>query len=263
MSNENIKSKTSEWLVNFKRKALNGNSFASVSQDGGIMNPTMASATQQYVDGCNSSSDNASQAPVSMHDGLQTILNLCRVKSGYNPLDIQGNGDKEHFTAFTQNVADVPCFTLLNAQSKNIKQQSHNANDLINSFVSAFDGLAEGDIEKVRNSVSDLVSAALSYANQEEKSSNFSQSILQTGDDQVIVSLYESMFEISATESKGFITFKSEYTLQEAQYSLSSSDWENIKEVFSSEEKTSMSSWLGSMKTPAKSGSSVKALCLE
>ncbi|WP_224554168.1 hypothetical protein [Pectobacterium versatile] len=263
MSNQYMKANTSEWLVNLKRSTPNRNNFLFASQSERIMNPIMSVATQKYIDGYRSVLATTSNTPQTMYDGMQTILNLCRVKSGYNPLDPEGTGDKAHFSLFTQNIASVPCFTLLNAQTKNIKQQSHNANDLINSFVSAFDGLAQQDVAKIENSVGDLVKAALSYAHQEEVESNFTQGVLQTGDDQVIFSLYASVFETSATNDKGIVTFKSEYTLQEAQYGLSKSDWENIKEAFSSEEKTSMEQWLSSMQTPVKSGSSVKALCLK
>ncbi|HFR4133467.1 TPA: hypothetical protein ACHVJ7_005549, partial [Raoultella ornithinolytica] len=105
--------------------------------------------------------------------------------------------------------------------------------------------------------------AALSYANQDQKSSNFTQNILQTGDDQVIFTLYASTFEISSTQSKGVISFKSEYSLQQALYSLSRASWERVKDLFAEQEKTTMEQWLNDMKTPAKSGSTVKALCLE
>lgn len=41
-------------------------------------------------------------------------------------------------------------------RDKNIKQQSHNADELINSFVDAFDGLTQSDQSKIKSSVTSL-----------------------------------------------------------------------------------------------------------
>lgn len=257
-----VNDKTISWLSNLKNINPSENVFLLQSSDSSIMNPSRATATAEYIKNSNGLTVK-SDAPETMFDGIQTIANICRVKSNYNPLDPEKNGDKAHFLAFTQLIASVPCLTLLNAKSKEIKQKSHNANDLIDSFVNAFDGLSEIDLDGIKNSVSNLAKAALSYASQIESESNFTQNILQTGDDSVVFSLYSSVFYISATERKGKIKFKSEYTLNEAQYSLSSSTWEQVKSAFSNEAKTSLEEWLNNMKTEDKSGSTVEALCLK
>ncbi|WP_434584682.1 hypothetical protein ACMYSP_24625 [Klebsiella sp. R390] len=266
MHSEDLKEKTLAWFNYITSPANNEDVFMRSSQDILVMNPAIASATQEYIEGNIRDSqlfNTASSAPQTMYDGLQTIVNLCRVQSGYNALDPNGTGSKAYFTKFTQNIANVPCLTLLSAETKNIKQQSHNADELINSFVDAFDGLTQSDQSKIKSSVTSLVKAALSYANEEQKSSNFTQNILQTGDDQVIFTLYASTFEISSTKSKGVISFKSEYSLQQALYSLSRASWERVKDMFAEQEKTTMEQWLNDMKTPQKSDSTVKALCLE
>lgn len=85
------------------------------------MNPAIAAATQDYIDGNIHASklvNATSSAPQTMFDGLQTIVNLCRVQSGYNALDPDGTGNKVYFTGFTQNVANVPCLSLLSAETK-------------------------------------------------------------------------------------------------------------------------------------------------
>ncbi|MEI9609718.1 hypothetical protein [Raoultella ornithinolytica] len=266
MSSDDIKDRTQTWFNYITSPVNHDHIFLFNSQDILVMNPAIAAATQDYIDGNIHASklvNATSSAPQTMFDGLQTIVNLCRVQSGYNALDPDGTGNKVYFTRFTQNVANVPCLSLLSAETKNIKQQSHNADELINSFVDAFDGLTQSDQSKIKSSVTSLAKAALSYANQDQKSSNFTQNILQTGDDQVIFTLYASTFEISSTQSKGVISFKSEYSLQQALYSLSRASWERVKDLFAEQEKTTMEQWLNDMKTPAKSGSTVKALCLE
>ncbi|WP_229601581.1 hypothetical protein [Vibrio fluvialis] len=75
--------------------------------------------------------------------------------------------------------------------------------------------------------------------------------------------MYSSTFQISATEKKGIITFHSEYELSQAMYSLSPANWETVKEAFAQQYKVTVDDWINDMTTPAKAGSTVKALCLE
>ncbi|AVF38011.1 hypothetical protein [Rahnella sikkimica] len=253
------------WLRGLKKNSSQ-NVFLLNSSDSSIMNPSGAVATQEYISSYNealASSPVDANAPQSIFDGIQTIINMCRASSNYNPLDPEGNGNKANYIAFTQAIASVPFMTLANSKTQNIIQKSHSADDLIDSFVSAFDGLAEGDISEIKKSVSSLVKAALSYANETETESNFAQSILQTSDDLVTISLYSSNFTISSTNDKGVISYQSQYTLNGAQYTLSETDWDASRYAFANQEKISLENWLGSMNTKEKSGSTVKALCLK
>ncbi|EME3968812.1 hypothetical protein VYH29_000867 [Vibrio fluvialis] len=226
-------------------------------------NPSRAAAVGDYKAQAAKASTPGT-APQSVFDGMQTAVNMCRTKAGYNPLDPEGNGDKAHFIQFTQYISSMPFVTLDWATTTQIKQQSRNADVLINSFVDGFWGIEKGDKDQIVTSVQGLVSAALSYANQTEKLSNFAQNLLQVDSSgNVQFSLYSSTFQISATEKKGIITFHSEYELSQAMYSLSPANWETVKEAFAQQYKVTVDDWINDMTTPAKAGSTVKALCLE
>ncbi|MCL1126491.1 hypothetical protein [Shewanella surugensis] len=225
-------------------------------------NPANAFPTATYKEAADMASTPGT-APISVFDGLQTSVNMCRTKAEFDPLDPNGNGDLKHFLGFTNLVSQVPFLTLEWSESKEIKQKSHNANELIDSFVDGFRGILSSDKESIIQSVQNLVKAALSYSEQTEKQSNFSQNILKDGDGKVNFFLYTSTFEISQSSSKGMITFHAEYTLNQAGYSLETSTWERIKEQFANLEKTTVDDWLNNMTTEPREGSTVRALCLE
>lgn len=228
-----------------------------------IENPARAEAVGDYRQQANNASTPGT-APQSIFDGMQTAVNMCRTKAEYNPLDPDGKGDKTHFIQFTQYISSMPFVTLDWATTTQIKQQSKNADVLINSFVDGFWGIEKGDKNQIVKSVQGLVSAALSYANQTEKMSNFAQNLLQVDSaGNVQFSLYSSTFQISATEKKGIITFHSEYELSQAMYSLSPASWASVREAFSRQYKVTVDDWINDMTTPVKQGSTVKALCLE
>lgn len=201
--------------------------------------------------------------PISIFEGMQTTVNLCRVRAGYDPIDLENNGTQTKFLEFTNNIAGVPFLTLEWAMQSDVMQQSHDANILIESFVNAFQGILEKDKKSISDSVKVLASAALSYSEQVERQSNFAQNLLQVSPGMVYFGLYSSMFAISVKEHKGVINYQSSYTLRQAQYSLSQERWERVCPLFEEEEKTSTEDWLAIFKTPKKQGSAVKTLCLE
>ncbi|MFW1985064.1 hypothetical protein ACG94M_17355 [Acinetobacter guillouiae] len=142
--------------------------------------PFKPCATEEYLKGAREFSTSGS-APISVYDGLQTTLNICRAKSGYNPLDQEQENDPagkdrkgsaKYFIAFTNLIAGVPFLTLDWAESTYIDQKSHNADEIINSFLKGFKGIQEKDQQKIRDSIVDLVKAALSYAKKNTKKIN-------------------------------------------------------------------------------------------
>lgn len=257
---EQLKEQTNQWLKYIKMdRVISERIFAATETE----NPVMATASGSYIEDAKKA-ETPGRAPISVFDGLQTAVNLCRVNAGFDPLDPKGKGNEQHFLAFTNNIARVPFMDLASANTKEIKQNSRNADELINSFVAGFDGIRKQDEEEIKKSVTNLVKAALSYSNESERYSNFSQNLLQTdsGGD-VSFYLYSSTFQIKSSNNKGVITYHSEYKLNQAQYKLSQTKWEQVKEIFIDTEKTTTKSWLDLMKTPVDKTSNIRAFCLE
>ncbi|PHI18675.1 hypothetical protein CEQ90_16565 [Lewinellaceae bacterium SD302] len=236
--------------------------MAVTSPNDNIMSPANAAGVGNYVQMAQQNSSSGS-APKSVFEGMQTIANLSRVKAGYNPLDPEGKGSKANFLQFSQYLADLPALSLLNSSTKEVHQQEQNADKIIDSFVAAFEGIAQENVAAITSAVSNLAKAALSYSKKEQKYSNFAQNLLQvnsTGD--VQFHLYSSVFQISQTESKGTITYKSDYSVLVAVYELAASEWGQISGIFNKQEKTSINDWLNNMKTPVKGAGGARALCL-
>lgn len=228
-----------------------------------ILGPCNAKPTAKYMQSARSKSM-AGDAPDSIYDGLQTTVNMCRVKSEYNPLDPEGKGTNKYFLLFTNQISAVPFLTLEWAQTTSIKQKSHNADEIINSFVDGFRGIFAKDKQDIKTSVKKLVRAALSYSSTRQKESNFVQNILDVDDKgKVYFNLYASTFEILQTESKGTITFKAEYSLNQASYSMSPAIWELVKELLNQQHKQSIEDWINNMSTQPKEGSKVNLFCFD
>ncbi|WP_113626409.1 hypothetical protein [Pectobacterium peruviense] len=267
---ESLKQKTSLWVDNItsNERALYiaSSAFSDldfIEKNSTYMAPFQAHPNKNYKD-AEKKSRTPKPNPESIYEGLQTTVNLCRVKSKYDPLDPNTTGRNKNFEEFTRLIAGVPFLTLEWAQTTKIEQKSHNANDLINSFVDGFRGILSGDKDAVRDSVKSLVKAALSYSEKKQEYSGFNQNIFTLGTDgKVYFNLYSSTFEISQSSNKGTITFQSTYSLRQAAYSLSVRTWEEVKESFDKQKKESIDDWLNNMNTNEKEGSTIKAICLE
>jgi hypothetical protein len=258
----NLDVQTKEWLKFIKQPGPRfiRNVFDSSAE---IENPANSQGVGSYIENANAA-ETPGTAPISLFDGMQTAVNLCRVKADFDPIDIDNKGDEAHFIAFTNNVAQIPFITLDWSTTTDVKQESKSADILIQSFVDAFQGILDKDKESIFDSVKSLAAAALSYAGQTEKKSNFAQNLLQDPTkDQVTFGLYSSRFEISVSEGKGTIKYHANYLLSQAQYSLSKASWEQVRPYFEEEQKVTVEDWLSKMKTPAKTGSTVKTICLD
>lgn len=257
------KQKTTDWLTYMtapRLRSVNKNIFAA---DGQVQNPARAIGSADYLREAQEQASD-SDAPQSIFEGLQTAVNLARIQSGFDPLNPDIEGNKKNFTTWTENIAAAPFLTLVDATTTEITQSSQNSDAIIDSFVDAFVGISSGDRNAIIASVSNLVKAALSWSEETQKQSNFAQNLLRTeAEGAVSFHLYYSEFEISQSSNKGTITFHSEYTLKQAEYSLSQATWDDLKDIFAEQLKTSTDDWLDSMLTPDKPGSRVRATCLE
>lgn len=269
-----LESKISEWLKFIEKKSLTSvetdqsfekpSPFAGLLRDSnnGNLAPFRPYFSQNYLSNAEKARGNSTN-PITAQDGLQTIINMCRSKSEYDPLDQKGKGTQQYFLKFTNLIAGVPFLSLDWADVTTVEQKSTNADELIESFLKVFKDVQDADIPGIRKSLHELVKAALSYSRTEQQESQFSQHIFSDDEDKVKSALYSSIFTISQTNRKGVVTFHSKYSLSQASYSLSYSTWDRIKDSFADKEKESVDDWLNSMTTPVDSSSGVKALCLE
>ncbi|MCP9765181.1 hypothetical protein [Lacihabitans soyangensis] len=231
--------------------------------DGQIMAPANSAGIGGYDAAASAAATNGS-SPGSIFEGMQTIARLARTRSGYNPLDPEGMGNKQHFIQFTQNIASAPMLDLLKADTQDVINNSQNSDSLINSFVDAFIGISTENVGEITKAVSNLAKAALSYSDKIEKYSNFAQNLLQVDSSgNVQFHLYASTFGIHTTESKGTVTFHSEYSVSRAVYQLSPAAWNACKEYFNQQQNTDTNSWINSMTTPVKANGGARALCIE
>ncbi len=248
---------TEDWAKNVKRSPA----LPDVPQLD-IQNPTSSYATEAYVVKAKEM-ESAGTVPESIFEGIQTVADIARVRTQFNPLDPEGTGNKEHFIKFTQYIDSAPFLALLNADTMMVETSSHNSSELVNSFVDAFTGIDAKDKDQIVGAVTNLANAALSYSNRIEKYSNFAQNILDVdGDGNVLFHLYSSQFQIKAEERKGTITFDTTYSVIRSVYQLSVGEWRRIRGNFADQTKTSTQEWLSRFTTPCKPNTTIDTPCL-
>ncbi|TNH41695.1 hypothetical protein [Photorhabdus luminescens] len=216
-----------------------------------IQSPASVAATDKYTLFAKKSAT-PNKYPVSVTEGLQTIINLCRVASGYDPLEPEGNGNAQKFIAFTEEIEKVPFLSLLWADKNTITQQSHDTNVLIDSFVETFRGLSPQDKIKIKTYLKELINTALSYADKKEKKSNLVQYALAKTPNGASLLLYSSVLTIKKVDNKGTIKFTSHYNLCQAEYNLSQKMWEIVRSAFEKEDKITIEYLIDCMTTKMK-----------
>jgi hypothetical protein len=288
-----MRKSTDTWLISMKNKNKIAydemlhkgrfNVFASSNNSNPFKNPQNTSPTDVFdknaTDGANQADQNAGvsspdkRPPMTIHEGLQTIVNIARTGSGYDPLDQptqdkpKSSGDSEHFFAFVDAINAAPFLTMEFGGSKTVKQASHNSDDLIDSFVNTFDGIATKDINGIKNGLKSLVSAALSYSEQTQTESNFVQAICDQDDSgNVTISLYGSVFNIYVKEHKGTIDYVASYSINQAKWSLSPSMWTDVlRDKIQDQLNQSTDNWLDKNKTKPSGNPSfnLSKLCIK
>ncbi|WP_240042426.1 hypothetical protein [Photorhabdus khanii] len=255
--------KTQEWMEHIEKGGTrllkdwqrSDNIFTDISdlEDySKVQSPANAAATENYILLAKQSATSY-KYPVSVTEGLQTIVNICRAVSDYNALDPEGKGNKEHFFAFTKELSGVPILSLISKSVQNVVQKSRNLDVLINSFLESFHGLTYLERDQMRAPLRQLAFAALSYAGKKQTRSNFVQNVLATSPRGVSCFLYWSEFSIIALEdNKGTIEFQSTYLLPQAEYQLSYEAWRNARPAFEKIQKETLEDWINNMTTKKK-----------
>lgn len=231
---------------------------------GDTMAPCASFATAAYKEGA--SKTKSSSNPESVRDGMQTIVNLARVKSEYDASDPTDKGSLKYFRLFTGIINQFPIITVEGSRTSYVTQESQDASKIIESFTDLFQGITNEDKAGIIASVTSLADAALSYSEKMQKVSQFSQILLDydKNSKSVDLILYSSFFEIKATESKGIINYHSVYSVNEVKYKLKKSMWDKNKHFFEAATNTLLEDLLGDLITPPNPDSTAaKALCLQ
>jgi hypothetical protein len=250
-----------EWLNHVTQKFTPGMLVQTATNQ--VMAPANAIGVGNY-DVMAAAAETSGSNPGSIFEGMQTIADLSRTRAHYNPLDPNGTGNQQHFLQFTQLIADAPMLSLIKADTTSVVNNSQNADSLIDSFVSAFVGIATENVGEITKAVANLAKAAVSYSDKIESYSNFAQNLLQVDSSgNVEFHLYSSVFNIHTTEKKGTITFHSDYNVLRAVYQLSPASWSSVKDLFNQQKKTDTKNWLDNMTTPDKGAGGARALCIE
>ncbi|OCQ51102.1 hypothetical protein Ppb6_03660 [Photorhabdus australis subsp. thailandensis] len=248
---EYIKHKGIRYLKTWEHSDKGFIHFSETENLSDVQSPANIAVTDKYAVFAKKSATSC-KYPVSITEGMQTIINLCRVASGYDPLDPEGNGNAEKFIAFTDEIERVPFLSLLWSDTKIIIQKSQDTDVLIDSFVKAFRGLSPEDKITIKLYLKELIRAALSYAGEKEKQSNFVQYALNKSPNSVSLLLYSSVLTIKKVNNKGTIKFTSNYTLSQAEYNLNQASWETVRPMFDKENKITIEYLIDYMTTKVK-----------
>jgi hypothetical protein len=158
-------------------------------------------------------------------DGISTILNIARKRSGYDPTNTKDPDLKLKFDRYISDVQSAPFFTLTLAQTTEVHRSSTDWNELLDAIADTFEGIAAEDKKNVVKGLASLAKTAASSESFRQTEDLFVQSVMkaQTGDWSIY--LYRSRVELQADKSKGVSSRQTDFSIQKLKLRFLDSQW--------------------------------------
>lgn len=193
-------------------------------------------------------------------NGATSILEICRLNAGYNPLDIDDKERKAKHDLYIKKVLTAPFFSLVYSDAQKISNSSKNWDALISAVTDTFVGIAAEDKKQVATALGSLAKAAASSSHSSQKEDLFVQSVLKADTGEYDIFIYTSHVELSVDEEKGSTTKQSVFELSRAKLRFRAVEWPYLAEKVWKKKVKTTDDWLDENTT--KDGSLATNLCL-
>jgi len=111
---------------------------------------------------------------------VSTLLNAARSEAGWNPLSGDTKESAEGFSRYTEILASIKLFEIVDTQTKTLHYESKDYSSLIKKASSALKSIFDGELDKIQDSLTDLAIACTSQSNTENTATVFSQGEVTT-----------------------------------------------------------------------------------
>jgi hypothetical protein len=158
-------------------------------------------------------------------NGISTILELARKRSGFDASKLNEPAQKQNFERYLTDVQAAPFFTLVLAQKTTLHRESQDYNELIDAISKTFEGLATEDQKSVTEGITNLAKTAASSEHFKQTEDLFVQSVLHAQNNNWSIYLYRSSVTLTADKEKGATTRQSDFLLQKLKLKLLHEQW--------------------------------------
>jgi hypothetical protein len=189
-------------------------------------------------------------------DGCTSLLNMARVKAGFNPTAGMTGTNATAYADFIKRVMACPLFNLDMNDQQSVHRDSSDYDQLIDAVVNTFDGVESEDKDKIKTSVQNLVKAAASNSNTTETTDLFVQNVLYAGDSSsnqpaYAIYIYSSHVQMTDNKSKGHHSMQEDFSVQRTKLTFRINDWQYFSDAVWGKQHTSVDDWLDDNTTPA------------
>lgn len=116
-------------------------------------------------------------------NGCISVMTMARVKAKFDPTIIDDKEGQKKFNAYSSNLQSAPFFHLKSSEVTHISHSEKDWKKTIDSIVSLFTGISEGDKNAIAKSIANLAAAASSKVKEEQTKNLFIQSTINYSDE--------------------------------------------------------------------------------
>lgn len=183
--------------------------------------------------------------------GFTSIIDF--IFKGYNINPAQGlrGCDINNLLKAVNSISSCPLVTLSHSDTIHYDRKSKDWNTSINDIVNYYVGVSNADKAKIRNSLINLTSAAISNKKTEQSDNLFLQGSLIVESDYIYLWIFNSRVSIVANKKKGGTVVQTVFDINRNQFKFSIENWnKNYAEIIMQEHIKAMDDWLNDNTTP-------------
>ncbi|MFH7243776.1 MAG: hypothetical protein ACHWZW_13100 [Spirulina sp.] len=191
--------------------------------------------------------------------GCTTVMDMARIKAGYNPLSPDFDGNKSAFDDYVSRIMQSPFFFLDYSSRTDYHKEEQNWDQAISGIADLYEGIESGSKDSIVKSLAAMAQAAASRKNTKNTQNLFAQSTISIND-KIEVFIYSSLVEMEESQSKGSDSKQTDMTIIKAKLTFYSTMWPSYAQMVLGHHIKLTSDWLD--ENTLKSGSETTNLNL-
>nr|CBA74863.1 conserved hypothetical protein [Arsenophonus nasoniae] len=200
-------------------------------------------------------------------NGLAIISTIAMGGIGYDPQKASMPGNSEAYITYAEEMKKNVLMMVEEDKLLDLNYREENYDDLIDKIVDIYDSITGADKQKIKNSVTQLAKAALSYSEQKNDSVLFTQGVIASAnkdDVKFYINSSHILFERQTGKTKSEPTDKYVSRIQIKSIVLKMHTFiydKKIAEILLDTTRSDLEEWIRKMKTKAKDNKEVMNYC--
>lgn len=175
--------------------------------------------------------------------GCTSVLDMARIKAGYNPLAPAQAENSSKFDDYVDRVMRAPFFHLIDSSRTDYHRGEKDWNAAIDSILGLYDGIQADSKDQIRTSLENMAKAAASRSNTRQTNNLFAQSTIEYAD-YIEVYIYRSVVSMRVHKSKGSTSKQTDMTINKARMRFQTKLWPSYAPLVARRHIHLVSEWL-------------------